>query len=151
MKLISFKSGLLIIGLLLFSAIAYSTETAPVVGTASTRPGDYLGQILVSLLLVLLIIFVSAWILKRYGRVSGSLEGHLRILGALGVGQRERILLLQVGDEQLLVGVTTSHISLLHRLEVPIEVEHNNVASISNTFSQRLQEALKQRRTGENS
>lgn len=151
MTLMSLMSFFLIVGLWLFSAIVFSAETASAVGIASTRPSDYLGQILVSLLLVLLIIFASAWVLKRYGRVSGSLEGNLQVLGTLGVGQRERILLLQVGGEQLLVGVTTSHISMLHKLEVPIEVEHNKIASISTTFSQRLQEALKQRRTGENS
>lgn len=146
------KLGLFTVGLWLFSFAVQSAEVvSPAIGVASTKPGDYLGQILVSLLLVLLIIFVSAWILKRYGRITGSIDGHLRVLGTLGVGQRERILLLQVGEEQLLVGVTTSQISMLHKLEVPIEVEHNSGVSISTSFSQRLQEALKQRRTGENS
>lgn len=111
------------------------------IGGSVTQPSEYFGQIVISLVLVLLIIFVSAWLLRRYGRFPGVAEGNLKVLGALSVGQRERILLLQVGNEQLLVGVTTSRITRLHQLEEPVEVKDN--VPVSSQFSQRLQEALK--------
>ncbi|MGF1689559.1 flagellar biosynthetic protein FliO, partial [Photobacterium japonica] len=47
----------------------------------------------------------------------------LRILRQLPVGQRERIVLLQVGDEQMLVGVTQQQISLLGKLDTPLPTE----------------------------
>ncbi|WP_319381575.1 flagellar biosynthetic protein FliO [Thiomicrorhabdus sp.] len=108
----------------------------PSTGEAVVQPSDYFLQILLSLLLVIGIIFVSAWLLRRYGRFPGVANGQLKVIGALSVGQRERILLLQVGEEQLLVGVTSSRISTLHRLEKPIEVEN---PPESEAFSQSLQ------------
>ncbi len=120
-------------------AVVSETEKAAI-GNAVTQPSDYFAQILISLVLVLLIIFVSAWLLRRYGRFPGVADGNLKVLGALSVGQRERILLLQVGKEQVLVGVTSSRITRLHQLEEPIEVKHNELEK--SQFSQRLQEAF---------
>lgn len=117
-----------------------------VVGGSLTRPGDYLGQILVSLVLVLAIIFLAAWLLRRYGRFAAVADGHLKVLGMLSVGQRERVLLLQVGKQQLLIGVTTSRITTLHELSDPIELKaETKETNVSHSFYQRLQEALKQK------
>lgn len=125
---------------LFFSTTSWALD-APAVGESVTQPSEYFGQIVVSLVLVLLIIFVAAWLLRRYGRFPGVADGNLRVIGALSVGQRERILLLQVGTEQILVGVTTNQISTLHQLEEPVQVKDN--VPIGGQFSQRLQEALK--------
>jgi len=111
------------------------------IGESVAQPSEYFGQIVISLVLVLLIIFISAWLLRRYGRFPGVAEGNLKVLGALSVGQRERILLLQVGSEQILVGVTSNRISRLHQLEEPVEM--TETIPVGTQFSQRLQEALK--------
>jgi len=111
------------------------------IGESVTRPSEYFGQIMLSLVLVLLIIFLAAWILRRYSRFPGVADGNLKVIGALSVGQRERILLLQVGQAQILVGVTSSKITTLHQLEEPVKVKDN--VPMSSQFSKRLQEALK--------
>ncbi len=126
-------------GALLYTSGSFA-EVATTVGESVTRPSEYFGQIMLSLVLVLLIIFLAAWILRRYSRFPGVADGHLKVIGALSVGQRERILLLQVGQAQILVGVTSSKITTLHQLEEPVQVEDN--APISGQFSKRLQEAL---------
>ena len=108
---------------------------------AVLEPTDYFGQIVISLVLVLLIIFVSAWMLRRFGRFPGVADGQLKVLGALSVGQRERILLLQVGDEQILVGVTSSRISTLHHLNSPVEIPEN-AKSLSGSFAEKLTAAM---------
>ena len=134
--------------LLLWLPSAFAEQTE--IGGGLTRPGDYMGQILISLVLVLLIIFFAAWLLRRYGRFSAVADGNLKVLGMLSVGQRERILLLQVGDKQLLVGVTTSRITTLHELQEPVEMKADRAeASLSPSFYQRLQDALKQRQSSE--
>ncbi|MDA3806445.1 MAG: flagellar biosynthetic protein FliO [Thiomicrorhabdus sp.] len=127
---------------LFFSASCFAIET-PAVGGSVTRPSEYFVQILVSLVLVLVIIFVAAWLLRRYSRFPGVAGGHLKVIGTLSVGQRERIMLLQVGKEQILVGVTSNKISTLHQLEEPVQVKDN--VPIGGQFSKRLQEALKSR------
>lgn len=124
------------------------------IGQSVPKAGDYFVEIFFSLILVLGIIFVSAWMLRRFGRFPGVADGNLRVLGALSVGQRERIMLLQVGEEQVLIGVTTSRISKLHQLETPVvlpEIQAKTFGGFgvkkknsedSSTFAQNLQEAL---------
>jgi len=125
----------------IFIAPIALAETTASIGESVTRPSEYFGQIMLSLVLVLLIIFLAAWILRRYSRFPGVADGNLKVIGALSVGQRERILLLQVGQEQILVGVTSSKITTLHQLEEAVKVKDN--VPISSQFSKRLQEALK--------
>ncbi len=125
--------------LLGFSQLAYAEPLASI-GESVVQPSDYFLQIVFSLILVILIIFMSAWMLRRYGRFPGVAEGNLKVLGALSVGQRERVLLLQVGKEQILVGVTSSRITTLHQLQENVEV--NTAQPLKGAFAQRMQEAL---------
>jgi len=76
---------------------------------------------LAALMLVVILILFLAWLVKRMKLpgIQGS-DGTLKILRQLPVGQRERIVLLQVGEEQMLVGVTQQNISLLSKLEHPL-------------------------------
>lgn len=117
-----------------------------VVGGSLTKPGDYFGQIFFSLILVLVLIFVVAWLLRRFNKFSAVANGNLQVHGVLQVGQRERIVLLEVGEKQLLIGVTPNRISTLHELETPIDFATDKQATqLSGKFYQRLQEALGQR------
>lgn len=152
--MIGFKQALktCIVGFITLSGAAFAEDSATSqVGGALIKPGDYLGQIMISLILVLAIIFVGAWLVRRYGRFSAVADGQLRVLGMLSVGQKERIMLLQVGRQQLLVGVTSSRITTLHTLDESIEVQEADTTSLKPSFAQRFQDALKQRHTGENS
>ncbi|GKT11147.1 MAG: flagellar protein FliO/FliZ [Thiomicrorhabdus sp.] len=125
--------------LILYSVFGFA-ETSEL-GSSVTQPSEHFGSIVLSLVLVLFIIFISAWLLRRYSRFPGVADGNLKVVGALSVGQREKILLLQVGNEQILVGVTSSKITTLHQLEESVEVKDN--VPVASQFSQRLQEALK--------
>lgn len=141
-------------GFLMLTGKVLASETnarATEVGGSLIRPGDYLGQIMISLILVLAIIFIGAWLVRRYGRFSAVADGQLRVLGMLSVGQKERIMLLQVGKDQLLVGVTPSRITRLHELAEPIVIQEQDLTGVKPAFAQRLQDALKQRNAGENS
>lgn len=131
-----------------FAANAYAAPTESVGLSKNIEPTSYFGQILLSLAFVVLIIFIGAWMLKRLGRVNGLVSKDMRVLGNMAIGQRERILLLQVGKEQLLIGVTSSRISLLHELKEPIEVHDSS--PVNSAFAQRLQEAIANRKKPEN-
>lgn len=126
-----------------FPPVILAAETVKEVGEAVVQPSDYFLQIVLSLSLVLLIIFLSAWMLRRYGRTPGVANGNLKVLGALSVGQRERVMLLQVGKEQILVGVTSSRITTLHQL--PENIETDQAQPLTGSFAHRFQEALSQK------
>ncbi|KAA0876620.1 flagellar biosynthetic protein FliO [Nitrincola tapanii] len=95
-------------------------------------------QLALGLLLVLGVIFFLAWLLKRMSFLPGQ-HPQLRILAAIPLSHRERAVLIQVGDEQLLLGVAPGQVNLLKSFDQPILT--TDIASTSD-FSKRLQRLL---------
>lgn len=131
-----------VLGLLLYPVLAFSEEEKLTL-SQNIEPSAYFGQIMISLVFILMIIFMGAWLLKRFGRVNGVAHDQMRVLANMAVGQRERIILLEVGGEQLLIGVTSSRVSLLHELKEPLEIEPSQPV-LNSAFAQKLQEAVGQ-------
>ncbi len=91
-------------------------------------------QMSLGLVAVLVAIVGMAWLARRFGRFQSPAGGILRILGGLSLGPRERVVLLQVGNVQLLVGVAPGRIQTLHVLgSAPA-----SAARGEETFSERL-------------
>jgi flagellar protein FliO/FliZ len=67
-------------------------------------PGERLVGTTASLLVVVGVIFFVAWLLKRLRLTPRASAGPIRLLATLPVGPRERLLLVEVGDRQLLIG-----------------------------------------------
>jgi flagellar protein FliO/FliZ len=103
---------------LMFSAAALSEESA-----AATRPAgkivssaDVL-QWLLALLLVLAVFGMSVWLLRKSGSLALINKGPLSIVAGLSLGMREKLVLVKVGEKQLLLGVTAGRIDKLLELE----------------------------------
>ncbi|KLV05866.1 flagellar assembly protein FliO [Photobacterium aquae] len=109
--------ALALLATLAMPAAAGTTTTA-----VTNAPDLNIATSVASLMLVLVIIVVLAWLLKRMRLpgVQGG-PGGLKILRQIAVGQRERIVLLQVGEEQMVVGITQHNISLLSKLDTPLQ------------------------------
>ena len=101
-------------------AVASPAVRSQVMGNDSLNSG-YLVQLIMGLLFVLLCIVVLAWLAKRVNRLQSSSDGSLQVLGGISMGARERVVLVQVGDTQLLLGVAPGRINMLHQLEEPLE------------------------------
>lgn len=136
-----------ILGLLSLSFFVFAEE-GKLSLSQPVEPSAYFGQIMTSLILILLIIFVGAWLLKRFGKVNGIANNQMRVLANMAVGQRERVVLLEVGKTQLLIGVTSSKISLLHELDEPLDIESSRPVEMG-VFAQKLQEAMRPQRKKE--
>lgn len=76
-------------------------------------------QIIFSLLLVLAAIVLVAWLLKRVNVARQGSGSVLKVLGGVAIGQRERVVLLEVKDTWLVVGVGPGQIRTLHTLQKP--------------------------------
>ncbi|CAK0749581.1 Flagellar protein FliO [Gammaproteobacteria bacterium] len=83
--------------------------------------GDLL-QVSLSLTLVLVVIALSAWLLRRFARLGGTMGGALRVLGGVSLGARERAILVQVGEQQILLGVAPGRVQTLYVLAQPLSV-----------------------------
>lgn len=133
----------IVLGLLFSYPLTAFSEDEKLTLSQTIEPSAYFGQIMISLVFILMIIFAGAWLLKRFGKVNGIANGQMRVLANMAVGQRERVILLEVGKEQLLIGVTASRISLLHELKEPLEFDDTS-APLNSAFAQKLQEAVGQ-------
>ena len=72
------------------------------------------------LLLVVILVFGAAWALRRFGQFAGIGSGGLKVVAGMALGQKERVVVLQVGEEQLLLGIAPGRIETLHRLAQPL-------------------------------
>jgi len=95
-------------------------EIMPEVGKHAGASMDAMTMI-VALLMVLMLIIVSAFILKRFQPKSNDNKG-LKIITTMQLGSKERLVVVQVGDKQQLLGVTSGQITLLDTLEQPLEI-----------------------------
>ena len=73
-------------------------------------------KITLSLLLVLAAIVTVAWLLKRMNVAQQGRGNLLKVIGSVAVGQRERVVLIEIGESWLLVGVGPGQIRTLHTL-----------------------------------
>ena len=129
--------------LTLFSnAILAADDTAKVLTTSPVTTGALL-ETLLGLFLVLSCIAFLAWLLRRTGRFNATANGQMKIVAGLSLGPRERAILLQVGEKQILVGVTAQQIQTLHVLEQNIDT--NNSDENSSSFSDKFQQIMQQR------
>jgi flagellar protein FliO/FliZ len=94
-------------------AIARSAlaQSAPAAQAAS--PMTSLFQGLFGLVIVVGLIFAAGWLLKKVGPRATSTTA-VRVLGGASVGPRERVVVVQFGDQTLLLGVASGQVNLLH-------------------------------------
>lgn len=126
-------------------ALAALGAGRPVVAPPDPVGAGGLAQVFLGLLLVVGMIVGVAWVARRFGNFHNTASGALRIVGGLPMGPRERVVLVQVGDRQLLLGVAPGRVSTLHVLDKPI-TDPPVSGPVHDSFAARLAGLLKQGR-----
>jgi len=107
-----------------------------------TNPTSVL-SIFLSLLLVVAIIFSLGYIMRRFN-VTHASNGQMKVVASMMAGAKERIMVIEVGDEQHLIGVTSQSISHLSKLDTPLEVRARTAESQA-LFKDKLVKAMASR------
>ena len=87
---------------------------------AGQVPATDLLQWLVSCFLVIGLILALAWLLKKSRLVPSMAQNQLRVISVLPLGNREKLLVVKVGEQQVLIGMTPANINLLCQLDSPL-------------------------------
>lgn len=130
------------LGALLASGMVIAAE--PASAPAAAAPGSLggqLAQMVFGLLLVVGLIFALAWLLRRMQGASPRGGQVIDIVGSRAIGPRDRLLLVQVGKEQILIGHTPGNIEALHVLAEPVQVP-DGARTATPEFAQRLLELM---------
>jgi flagellar protein FliO/FliZ len=123
-----------------------SVGSAASMGAASTIPdlGTSALQMVFGLIAVLAILLAALWLLKRISQPQGAAAGLLRVVAGIAVGSRERVVILELGNSWLVLGIAPGHISTL--AEIPRqEVPTSPATPTGKDFSAWLKQTIERR------
>ncbi|MCY1287152.1 flagellar biosynthetic protein FliO [compost metagenome] len=136
-----FLLGLLLPPLAGFAAEPAATAAAaPSAAPAGSGMAAQLGQLAIGLLLVLGLIFVLAWLLRRVQQLGPRGGQVIKLVASQALGPRDRLVLVEVGGEQILLGISAGRIAPLHVLKDPVHLP--DAQATSPEFAQRLMDLL---------
>lgn len=125
---------LILIGMLSPALVIAAEPRDSVISPVST-----LLKLSAALAIVLVVFWIFARIMRQVHGYKNHASGALKIVSSLAMGQRERIVVVQVGDEQLVIGVTPSQINTLHVLSNPLAADQSIQTG---SFKEKLTSAL---------
>ena len=117
-----------------------STVVPQASSTLSSGVGGQLLQLVLGLLLVVGLIFTLAWLMRRVQRAGPAGNQVIELVGSRAMGPRDRLVLVQIGNEQVLLGVSPGSITALHVMKEPVHVPETQNATPE--FAKRLMEVL---------
>lgn len=85
----------------------------------SVTSGSGALQIALSLTIVLVTIFVVAWVAKRMRVTPSSRAGLVKVVDEVGLGAKERAVIIEAEGTRLVIGVGEGRVVLLHRYAAP--------------------------------
>ena len=121
---------------------------APMTMAPSSSAGSLL-QTIFALVFVLALLIGLAWVMKRYGPKAMGGNSKMRVVSSLNLGGRERIVLIEVADQWIVVGASPGRVNALATLprqegEPPQLAAAQNGPAAAN-FSEWLKQTIEKR------
>lgn len=142
-----------LLGLPAFFANAADTEAVraatPDMNFNAGLSGDSLLQVFTVLIFIVLLIFVLSVVLKKFNMLPGTSGKLIKIISGISLTNKDRLLLIQVGEEQVLISACPGNIQKIHVLATPVEIEDNTATAASEkvNFSGLLNSMIKRPRS----
>ena len=124
------------------SAPSPAAPAAPVTQAPSSAAS--LAQVVFGLLVVLGLLVGTLWFLKRMGGGRFAPGSVVKVIGGVSVGNRERVMVVEVADQWIVIGVAPGRVNTLAsmpRQEAPVA----NAAAGAPNFSAWLKQTIEKR------
>ena len=121
----------------LLSFAADMAQPLPVVSPFSSLLRMFFG-----LAVVLVVIAGLVWGIKKTPLGQAGNAGGLRVVSAVAVGPKERVVLVDVGETRLVLGVAPGHVVRLLEMARPDDIEAPASNNMTPSFVLRLKEVL---------
>lgn len=148
------------LGTWLYDARQNSTAQAGVDSQADSQtPADMnmgmatVGRTAIALVVIIALIVVGMLLLKRFGPYKQLGGRGLKLIAGQSVGPRERVVVMEVEDTWLVLGVTQNNINMLHKLPAqqdtqeapPSRRRSADRPSFTQAFADNLRQAISRR------
>ena len=90
-----------------------ATSTAVTTSATTTSTAGNLMQVTLGLLVVLGLMAAAAWVLRRFNTAKGNNAAQIKIIGGVSVGNRERVMVVEIADQWIVVGVAPGRVNAL--------------------------------------
>ncbi|MCB5188000.1 flagellar biosynthetic protein FliO [Methylobacillus caricis] len=122
--------------------------------TQEVSPTGSLLRMILGLAIVLGVMVAIAWLMKRMTPGLNQHQSVARIVGGVNVGSREKVVVVQVADRWIVVGVAPGQVSSLANLEAGADISaivaEQAAATPSTPFSAWLKKAISKKSMSEN-
>lgn len=102
-------------------------------------------QVALALGLVIGLIVLAAWVMRRFSLLPRTAGGVMRVVSGVMIGQRERVVIVEVRDQWLVLGVTPQSVNVLSSMPKPEDAELPEVAvpAFAEKFAKALQKHIR--------
>lgn len=120
-------------------------KTGATVSQPSVNASSPLVQVSGALAGIVIFILVAAWLAKRFGFTGAGVgvKKSLNISASVSVGPRERVVVVDVEDARLVLGVTATQITHLHTLPPAPVSEEPETKPVPADFQKLMKNLLK--------
>jgi flagellar protein FliO/FliZ len=99
------------------------------------------------LAVVIGLIFLFAWVVRRFGLQTSGNGRLLKVVSSAMVGQRERVVVVEIGDAWLVLGVAAGQVRALHTMPAQSLQETPNTPAVNGfaatgSFSQKFLQSM---------
>jgi flagellar protein FliO/FliZ len=122
-----------------FGAAAFAADQPAAASTGS------LLQVLLGLAVVLGLMAGAAWLLNRMGVVKSAAGAPVRIIGGVNVSNREKVMVIEVADQWIVVGVAPGRVSALSTMPRQEIAPAGEAAPVANNFAAWLKQTIEKR------
>lgn len=102
-------------------------------------------QAILALGLIVALLAGTAWFARKVSGGKGFGQGGMKVVGGVALGPRERIVLIEIGDSWLLIGIVPGQIRTLHTLPKGANLPDSNLPSADKPFAQWLKQLAERR------
>lgn len=102
--------------------------------------GGHVLQMVLSLGIIVILIASCAYAIRKISFTQGRSDNAIKIVASLSLGAREKLVLIQIGEQQILLSMTPGEINKIVVFDEPV-VSSERDAGLSN-FKRTLQEIM---------
>ncbi len=104
---------------------------------------DHVMSWALGLIIVIALFFACIWLMRKMGALPENSKQKMRVIAGLSLGGREKVMLVQVGEKQIVLGVSPGRINNLLVLEDNDRVvQETKERPAEGEFSQKLKQIM---------